>query len=264
MEPVFDWHLLAYALLGSALICTALGVVHAAHLTRSRGRIAAYLGAAVALIGATFLLREQEPDAWWTWPVLLTMPALAIAAGLWITDARFLMTPSSRGRGAPGHEEATSLARAMAERKQVSPEEFGPFSRLRCVCCAFDMVEAEDPSGTCRLCDWEARGDNDGLSVEEARRNFEHWRSIYTPDRLPPWMSHGLSEEEHGGREAIVACFRRMRDVGDPHDLEQWYEIARVEESFERRSPRPRADGEDPLSRLGADELSRDERYYGP
>jgi hypothetical protein len=267
MDPVFDWHPLAYTLLGSALVCIALGVVHAAHLVsrdRTRHRGATYVALAIALIGATLLLRQQEPDAWWAWPVLLALPALGLAAGLWVSDARVLMTPAHARRRGPERTVAMSSRAATADASTLPPERFGPFSRLACICCCHAMVDVEDPSETCRLCDWEARGDNDGLSLEEARRNFERWRSIYPPDRLPPWMTHGLSEEEHTGREAIVACFGRMHDARDPHDLEQWYEIARIEESFERRAPRPPDDGMDSPSRPGAEETSREQRYYGP
>jgi len=86
-------------------------------------------------------------------------------------------------------------------------------ARIRCECCNLPTLRVpvdqhlgqhfEQAERVCGLCEWEsvaltAQGAaatvdsgaerNDGISLAEARANFERYLSMYDPEKLEPWM----------------------------------------------------------------------------
>ena len=128
---------------------------------------------------------------------------------------------------------------------------------MRCECCerltiavAADRFFEVDWSGTllgCALCGWENRpadetgnpldaeppeDRNDGLSLDEAKSNFERFAWMYDPENPPEWLGTPISTEERQLREQLRDAFPVSIEAANDFS-ERWELVVALQEALD-------------------------------
>jgi len=120
---------------------------------------------------------------------------------------------------------------------------FGPYFRLRCVCCGCPTIEAGtlylDETAwpqVCLLCDWEnaAPGrrveEDDSVPLSQARTNVERYGWMYDPTNPPAWLTNIPSEEELQRRLDLREVYGAIDAEPEGQRFFDLWEIARTAE----------------------------------
>ena len=142
--------------------------------------------------------------------------------------------------------------------------------RRRCECCHYPtlVVSSEYPTmgdwqyaiRSCPLCDWESRAltdrgepdpnaesdeqRNDGLSVLQARINFERFLSIYDPDEPPPWRGLPPSARVLGLRRSLSEAYQTLLATEQPSPFPLWEQVRAYEAALRQASADQQAEEE--------------------
>ena len=141
---------------------------------------------------------------------------------------------------------------------------FGPYSRLRCTCCGAPTLTVDvlsDPpvvlTPVCLLCEWENQSDvageqstvaDDGVSLAEARANFDRFCWMYDPSTPQPWMQALPSRDELQARAGLRAIYRSIDREADVAEFERLWEEARAAEEIVERFARARERAVEPTA----------------
>ena len=119
----------------------------------------------------------------------------------------------------------------------ASPGRYG--RRFTCPCCGYPSLTARSAYEICFLCSWEDEGQDDqeaddesgpnhGMTLTEARRNFEKHLVMYCPGE-DPRIGGGDTAEEVASKRRALQAFEALITT-PPGGHEQQWAIVRGEE----------------------------------
>ncbi|MBF7074603.1 hypothetical protein ISG33_14450 [Glaciecola sp. MH2013] len=124
---------------------------------------------------------------------------------------------------------------------------FKKLNRVTCPCCGYPTLEARGNYDICELCDWEDDGQDDedsskvlggpngGYSLDEARKNFNKYRIMYSPDNNTT-ITGGDSEERVKLKIELASVFDRM--ISENNTSELWKQALKIEKALDQELTR--------------------------
>lgn len=121
-----------------------------------------------------------------------------------------------------------------------------PGDRFSCPCCGFPTLSSRGDFELCRLCCWEDDGQdnfnageilggfNHDYSLAGARRNFERYLTIYTPEN-DARDENFESERERELKRSLIAAFDKIISETSVEELNRlWQEVSRIEKAIDK------------------------------
>ena len=121
-----------------------------------------------------------------------------------------------------------------------------PVNRFSCPCCGFPTLSSRGDYELCRLCCWEDDGQdtfnageilggfNHDYSLASARRNFERYLTIYTPEN-DTRDENVESERERELKLNLISAFGKIMNEPNVEELKRlWKEVDKIEKAIDK------------------------------